>query len=647
MPSMFQVHITERSAVPDHCRPYALSFPGDKDYISPCDHAHKERCDRCDILPHVVDEIQSVLENIDDGAEKDEIKFQVEQSVQNISAWKAHILRSSNQDQARLDVLESLDPTSALLVLDWAMKFLPKKYRESQSDWFGKRGISWHITVAIRKKEDGTMQMLSFVHVFKKCSQVSDTVLAVIDDVFQQLKSTSPEVQTVFLRQDNAGCYHSTSILLSVQRIATKNNINLCQVDYSDPQGGKGSCDRKAATIKSHIRIYLNEGHDVETAEQMVSAIESAGGVPGVRVTLCGEQTVEMPFEAKWEGISFLNNLAFSREGVRVWRAYNIGPGKWLPWSKLDIPTHYQLPTLNKATPTHCSDVSFTDVTVRRRASAKSKSPTDQITDTPDETDSDSDEQSLFFCTEEGCIKSYQRLSSLQNHLDCGKHQYVLERETLYDKAMLKYAARLEEGASTNVPYVSDKAGNLERGEPSLKMGWALKSSKHYKRLSKKQKDYLLDIYNAGDQTGHKADPVSVSKSMRKARLPSGEPIFKVDEYLTSQQIASFFSRETAKKKGAQETEAEKDQQAVERETLLQGLQKDVMDSISIGHPIMHGNYNLCDYASNKKLDKLSILLLQDICSSLQLDISNIKVKRKKPYIMLIESLVENCSCKS
>ena len=128
---------------------------------------------------------------------------------------------------------------------------------------------------------------------------------------------------------------------------------------------------------QSHIKIYLNEGHDVETAQQMVQAIESAGGVPGVRVTLCGEQTVEMPFEAKWEGISFLNNLTFSTEGVRVCRAYNIRPGKWLPWSDLDIPTYYQLPMLNKATPTLCSNVPFTDVTVRRRVSAKSKSLSD------------------------------------------------------------------------------------------------------------------------------------------------------------------------------------------------------------------------------------------------------------------------------
>ena len=87
-------------------------------------------------------------------------------------------------------------------------------------------------------------------------------------------------------------------------------------------------------------------------------------------------------------------------------------------------------------------------------------------------------------------------------------------------------------------------------------MGWALKSSKHYKRLSKIQNYYLLDIYNASNQTGQ-VDPVSVSKSMRKVRLPSGEPIFKVDEYLTSQQIASFFSRDTAKKKDTQDVETE------------------------------------------------------------------------------------------
>ena len=43
--------------------------------------------------------------------------------------------------------------------------------------------------------------------------------------------------------------------------------INVRRVDFSDPQGGKGSCDRKAATIKAHFRRFVNEGHDVLTAE--------------------------------------------------------------------------------------------------------------------------------------------------------------------------------------------------------------------------------------------------------------------------------------------------------------------------------------------------------------------------------------------
>ena len=51
-------------------------------------------------------------------------------------------MRSANQDRARTDALEKLDEKTVLIVNDWAMKFLPQKYRESQTDWFGKRGIS-------------------------------------------------------------------------------------------------------------------------------------------------------------------------------------------------------------------------------------------------------------------------------------------------------------------------------------------------------------------------------------------------------------------------------------------------------------------------------------------------------------------------
>ena len=74
--------------------------------------------------------------------DKDEIIFLVQKAKQAISEWKAHQLRSVHQDVSRLDVLQCLNSSCVLIVQDFAMKFLPSRYREAQSDFFGKRGIS-------------------------------------------------------------------------------------------------------------------------------------------------------------------------------------------------------------------------------------------------------------------------------------------------------------------------------------------------------------------------------------------------------------------------------------------------------------------------------------------------------------------------
>ena len=68
----------------------------------------------------------------------EELAFMVGQAKQNILAWKAHLLRCVNQDEAPLEVTNALDESSVLLVQDWAMKLLPRKFRESQSDWFAR-----------------------------------------------------------------------------------------------------------------------------------------------------------------------------------------------------------------------------------------------------------------------------------------------------------------------------------------------------------------------------------------------------------------------------------------------------------------------------------------------------------------------------
>ena len=171
---LHQVHVCKDSTVPDHCRKYALSDPNDKAFQTKCNHQHFNTCDRCDALSSVLHEIDGALAKMSDNNVsidmKEELEFTVTNAKKHIIAWKAHLLRNVNQDEARLNTIEALNETSVWLVEDWAMKFIPRKYQEIQKDWFGKKGSSWHITVATRRASDPEqLEIMTFTHVFQSC----------------------------------------------------------------------------------------------------------------------------------------------------------------------------------------------------------------------------------------------------------------------------------------------------------------------------------------------------------------------------------------------------------------------------------------------------------------------------------------------
>ena len=96
--------------------------------------------------------------------------------------------------------------------------------------------------------------------------------------IMQDIKLEHSEINKAFFRQDNAGCYHSSSTVLSCPVISSSTGIEIKRIDFSDPQGGKGAADRLAATCKNHVRTFINEGNDVTNAEQLKSALLSHGG---------------------------------------------------------------------------------------------------------------------------------------------------------------------------------------------------------------------------------------------------------------------------------------------------------------------------------------------------------------------------------
>ena len=165
------------------------------------------------------------------------------------------------------------------------MKFLPRKYRESQSDWFGKRSISWSICIVVRRQAD-QFESQGFVHIIHNCTQGSSTVVSIMAHMLRTLKSENPEINQEFFRQDNAGCFHSTYTIFSASTIKKEVGIRVAEIGFSDPLGGKGPTDRMAATTKGHITRFINEGNNVTYAKEMENAILSHGGLPGIRVVM-------------------------------------------------------------------------------------------------------------------------------------------------------------------------------------------------------------------------------------------------------------------------------------------------------------------------------------------------------------------------
>ena len=492
------------------------------------------------------------------------------------------------------------------------------------------------------------------------------TVASIMLDCLTTLKKEIPELETAYYKQDNAGCYHSGNSIISAKLAGDAVGVDVVRNDFSDPQGGKGVCDRKAATIKGNVGWYVSEGNDVINALQLKTAIESGQGTTGVKASYVAAKP-SSTFNIKWDGISLLNNFEHDESGVRVWRAFNVGPGKVVPWANFEgvMKQPEKLEILDSPSQNPSGVPTFK--IVRHRHIKKSSVKADFSTESENQDRSCIGEYKpddmLFPCPEEGCVKTYSRFANLQTHLDTGKHQMMLEQETLYDKAKREYSSKLTEGCS-RIPSVQVATQSKSDGLPPLPMGWAPKTIKKKVRFTKKQTEFLTEQFQKGEHSGRKSDPQEVSKAMSLARDQAGERRFQPDEVLTSQQISGFFSRLSAKKrlevtaagneaKASEVSEVDmesfdENEISAEAESHLSVVCANVMRDMAIQHPIVSFDVNICELVQKGRLTTLRVDRLRDMCIDLGLDISGISPqKRKKPFIARLTQLVQECTCSS
>ncbi|CAC5385940.1 unnamed protein product [Mytilus coruscus] len=442
-----------------------------------------------------------------------DLNFNGTQTIQSITNLKNHLVRCKNQDSAKSVLFDTMSEDDVLLICDWSMKYLPKRYREDQTDWFGKRGLPWHITMAFQRV-NGMVESLGFVHIFdSQISQDSLTTAAIILDVIDSILKFKDSAK-FHLWSDNAGCYKSTEMMSILSK-----NKKVLSYDFCESQNGKGPCDRTGATLKSAIRRYINQGNDVLNASSMKKGIETI--MKSVKYRKCCGFTSKKNTSKEFLLLARTQNFSFEEGGIRVWKAHGIGEGLLI---KND-----QIPAINIRYITVLEEPD--DITFHQLRKRNTKSDTENV---------------VIQCTNDGCTEEFSTERELLNHQFVGKCQIEIEFNSGLnsDITKKKYYEKLSESSFLRgVLNLSAETKQMEGSENGLTLGWALKTERKSKRFNKNQKDYLTEKFDKGLKTGRKEDPFNVSESMLHVKNSDGTRRFTYDEILSVQQVTSFFSR--------------------------------------------------------------------------------------------------------
>ncbi|CAG2188666.1 unnamed protein product [Mytilus edulis] len=189
----------------------------------------------------------------------------------------------------------SLISHEVLILADWAMKYIPQTFRETQSEWFGKQGISWHLICALvcrpqaegdENDDDKNFDIYSMVHIVEEQKQGWHIVSQIFSSAFEILKSINPHLKHAYIRSDNAGCYHALPLMGYLWKFRNELSLDVKQYDFSEAQSGKDLCDSRTGTCRLHMLNYINEGNDITNGKQMKKALESHGGIKNMYISV-------------------------------------------------------------------------------------------------------------------------------------------------------------------------------------------------------------------------------------------------------------------------------------------------------------------------------------------------------------------------
>lgn len=453
-----------------------------------------------------------------------------------------HIIRGIQQDKSKKFVMDELNLHSGVLLSDWAMKILPQAHREKMDDWFGKKGISLHVDVLFYMDTNNNVQKLTYFTAIDRCLQDMASVLCVFEHVIDQMRKDVPHLNTLYTRSDNAGCYSGSAVIMTREKICSNAGIYLKRTDFSEPQRGKDQADREIAVAKSCLQAYTNHGGNLLDANSIKKALDdSISGTKNCKtsVIVIDESKCVLP-KIKIDGITKYHSAAFDQNLITFWQYFNIGNGKSLKIK------HFQYVL--------CKSV------VKPFNNLQNKNKPFEIKNNSIAT--------VFFCSTDSCSGSFETEDELILHEQKAEHIFD-NQSSLSSMDLARYlyldhlkGARISEEISNKFAIQSFENSNNENIQLKyhteleklfLEKGYAIRRRQKSKKMTNEQQIFFIQLFNRGEETGKKVSIDVAYQEMRSTLKTDNTKLFSTNQYLTKNQIRSFFGRLARKKNNNQQ----------------------------------------------------------------------------------------------
>ena len=160
----FAYNISPNSKCESHCVNFACSDPKNLNQQENCSaesiddsEGHSEQCEYCNLFPQAY----SLLEKLFEEAKGNFTELEAEEKLDvlekgrlHVYAYKKQVFRHYVGSKRWNNYFQEKKTNRVHVNMDFAMKWVKKVPRETQPEWFGKDGISWHAVAYERMVEE-------------------------------------------------------------------------------------------------------------------------------------------------------------------------------------------------------------------------------------------------------------------------------------------------------------------------------------------------------------------------------------------------------------------------------------------------------------------------------------------------------------